>query len=406
MESFIFDSYSIVATKTVLTFTYQAGSDRFEEKLYLPKPLSDTVDTEIVSVLLFNLHLALGISYWKMKCIPKIEIKSGTLTADQAMFWNLVYTKGLGEFYYRNKIDFRNLVAFPSNGQAGVKPKDISFLKRDLVGIGGGKDSVVTWERLKKKGSLATGLVIETQKKYESIDELLKTGNIPVIRIRREMDACLIKQKNNAFYHNGHVPISMIYAWIGIFAALAYDYRAFVVSNEKSADEGNTYMYGVPINHQWSKSKEFEDAFVRYLHLYITPAISYYSPLREMTELQIVEEFLTYPRYRSVVSSCNRNFSVTNSLVDTRWCGNCPKCAFAFLLFAAYLPKKDAVELFGKNMLEDPSLSGLFRDLLGKGGLKPFECVGTFEESQAALKMIEEKGEFKIPGELQIINDK
>lgn len=400
MELFLFDSYFLDSTKTVLTFTYQSGDERFEEKLLLPKPIPDSVDVDLMKVLLFNLHLALGISYWKMKCFPKIEIKSGVLTRDQAKFWELVYTKGLGEFYYRNKIDFRNIISFPSSGVAKSNPKILTFLKRELVGIGGGKDSVVTWERLRKAQIPAMGLIIETQKKYETINELLKVGSIPSIRIRREIDTQLIEKKSNTLYHNGHIPISMIYAWIGVFIAVAYDYRAFVVSNEKSADEGSTEMYGMPINHQWSKSKEFEDAFVQYLHTTISPSISYYSPLRKMTELEIVNEFISCPQYRLVVSSCNRNFSMTNTLRGKRWCGVCPKCAFAFLLFAAYLTKEEVVEMFGKNMLEDLSLGGLFRNLIGRSGIKPFECVGTFKESNEALKMIIKKGEFKVSKEL------
>lgn len=402
MELFLFDSYSLDPTKTVISFVYKAGKDRFEERLFLPKPISDSFDGELLNALFFNLHLALGISYWKMKCFPRIEIASGTLSADQAQFWNLVYTKGLGEFYYRNNIDFRKRVSFPYAEIPLNVPKNISFLKRELVGIGGGKDSVVTWERLKKENISAMGLVIETQKKYDSINELLRVGDIPVIRVRREIDTKLIEEKNNPAYYNGHVPISMIYAWIGILTAMLYDYRAFVVSNEKSADEGNTEMFGTPINHQWSKSREFEDAFVQYVHTSISPDVSYYSLLRDLTELEIVKEFVSYPHYLPVVSSCNRNFSVTNKLSGTKWCGACPKCAFAFLLFAAYLPAEQVISLFGKNMLEDPELGSTFRDLTGRGGLKPFECVGTFKESQMAMKMIQKKGEFQVPKEIRI----
>jgi len=394
MESFIFDSFGLDATKTVLSFIYLVGAERFEEKIFLPKPITDSIEEGVLNSLLFNLHLALGISYWKMRCIPKIEINSGKLSLEQAKFWNTIYTKGLGEFYFRNNIDFRNLISFPSVEGVALHPIELTFLKRELVGIGGGKDSLVTWERLKNNNVSTIGLIIETQKKYESINELLAVGNITALRVRREMDTKLVEGKDNRVYRNGHVPISMIYAWIGVFIAIAYDYQAFVVSNEKSAEEGNTEMFGVSINHQWSKTKEFEELFSQYLHTTISPSISYYSPLRDMSELEIVKEFVSYPQYFPVVSSCNRNFSVTHALQGKRWCGECPKCAFAFLLFAAYLPKKEVIEIFGKNMLDDTALTGIFRDLVGMGGIKPFDCVGTFEESKEALRMIEEKGEF------------
>lgn len=400
MESFIFDSYDIDASKTVLSFLYFIGAERFEEKIYLPKPISSTVDKDVLKELLFNLHLALGVSYWKMRCYPVIEIKSGVLTKEQAQFWELIYTKGLGEFYYRNNIDFRTLISFHFGENATKKPKYISFQKRQLVGIGGGKDSVVTWERLKKDNVTAMGLIIETQKKFSMMDELLTVGSIPVIRIRREMDPKLVELKDDKTFYNGHVPISMIYAWLGLLSCVLYNYSVFVVSNEKSADEGNTEFFGMKINHQWSKSEEFEVALSYYINSYISSSLTYYSPLRQLTELEIVKEFISYPQYIPVVSSCNRNFSVTNPLRKKRWCGECPKCAFAFLLFAAYLPKGEVIRMFGKNMLEDPSFTGLFRDLVGRGGIKPFECVGTFEESREAMKMIREKGEFKVSSEL------
>jgi UDP-N-acetylmuramoylalanine--D-glutamate ligase len=43
------------------------------------------------------------------------------------------------------------------------------------------------------------------------------------------------------------------------------------------------------------------------------------------------------------------------------------------------------IEIFGKNLLADETLIPTYRDLLGFGDLKPFDCVGTFEESRAAL---------------------
>lgn len=402
MDSFIFDSYHIDASKTVLSFSYLIGSGRFEEKLYLPKPISSTVDKEVLHNLLFNLHIAIGISYWKMHCYPVIEIKSGQLTKEQALFWELVYTKGLGEFYYRNNIDFRTLVSFPFVTDAPVLSKKLTLQKRKLVGIGGGKDSVVTWERLKKDGIPAIGLIIETQKKYSMIDELLAVGSISVFRIRREMDEKLVRLKYDKTLYNGHVPISMIYAWIGLLGCLLFDYDTFIVSNEKSADEGNTEFFGMKINHQWSKSEEFEVALSYYVNSYISPSLTYYSPLRNLTELEIIKEFVSYPRYIPVVSSCNKNFSVTNPLKGKRWCGQCPKCAFAFLLFAAYLSKEEVIKMFTKNLFDDNTLTSTFKDLTGRGGLKPFECVGTFEESREAVKMIIKKGEFKVPEEITV----
>lgn len=73
-----------------------------------PRPLS--LEAEAA---LFALHLAGGTSYYKTCCPKEIEVQSGKLNADQAAFWNTVYERGLGEFFYQNQIDFRKLIQFP-----------------------------------------------------------------------------------------------------------------------------------------------------------------------------------------------------------------------------------------------------------------------------------------------------
>lgn len=394
MDSFVFDSYSIDETGKILLFRYAYGKNEFEERIVLPQQIENREDN-ILHGILFNLHLALGISYWKANCSKIIEINSGSLSRQQTIFWEIVYTKGLGEFYFRNKIDFRNLVHFPFADTSSFGPHEIKPTEKQLVGIGGGKDSVVVWEHLKLEKKEATGLLIKTQHTYQAVDELVEKMNIPVLTIERFIDTGFIADSKNQKY-NGHVPISMIYAWIGVLASYLYGYKAFVVANEKSADQGNTELFGMQVNHQWSKTKEFEDLFQQYLHANISPHLDYYSPIRHLTELEIVAECVKYPAYLPLITSCNRNFSITKRLHEKKWCGECPKCAFAFILFAAYLPKNQILSLFGKNMFEDQSLIGMFKDLQGRGGLKPFECVGTFEEVQEALKMIEARGEFDL----------
>jgi len=68
--------------------------------------------------------LILGISYWKAYCPKEIIIESNSLNKEQAEFWDTVYIKGLGEFFYKNKIDFRGLIKFPFNENAVSAPTD------------------------------------------------------------------------------------------------------------------------------------------------------------------------------------------------------------------------------------------------------------------------------------------
>lgn len=395
MHSFIFDSYNVDLTGRILFFRYSLDGYSFIERIELNEALPKDVDQHLIDALLFNLHLALGISYWKLLCPTHIEVRSGKLSKKQAAFWDTIYTEGLGEFYYRNSIDFRGRVSFPYSEQSSFAPSKLTVGKRELVGIGGGKDSTLTWEIMKKKKIEAMGLVVETQKKFGMVDNLAKIGDIPLIHISRTVDPQVTHLSKQPGFYRGHVPISMIYAWLGMVMCVAGGFKSFVASNEKSAEEGNIEYLGVQINHQWSKTMRFEKLFSAYVKQFISPDLKYYSPLRKLTELEIVGQFVKYPKYFPFVSSCNRNFSSTHPLVEKLWCGECAKCAFAFLLFAAHLPKEQVIQMFGKNMFQDGHLIGLFRDLEGQGGMKPFDCVGTFEEAREALFMINKKGEYR-----------
>ncbi|MFH0979416.1 MAG: hypothetical protein V1803_00485, partial [Candidatus Roizmanbacteria bacterium] len=111
-DDFIFDSYSVLSDKKEIHFHYKYKGLKFTEKIFLPETIPDSVNKDLLTKILESLHLMLGISYFKMHCSKKITIPY-SLTRKQANFWNTVYTKGLGEFFYRNKIDFRNLIDFP-----------------------------------------------------------------------------------------------------------------------------------------------------------------------------------------------------------------------------------------------------------------------------------------------------
>ena len=82
--------------------------------------------------------------------------------------------------------------------------------------------------------------------------------------MNRTMDPKLFVM-NQEGYYNGHVPISGIIAFVLVTAAYLYDYKYIVMSNEKSANEGNTVLEGIEINHQRSKSYQFEADFNAYI---------------------------------------------------------------------------------------------------------------------------------------------
>lgn len=398
MQSFIFDSYEAHLDKKEIIFRYIVALEekevRFTEKIILPQVPSSQIPPELLDSVLHSLHLMLGISYWKLYCPEKIFVNTKPLSKEQAQFWDTVYTKGLGEFFYKNQIDFRTLIAFPYR-EVAPKPL-ISFprQKRSLVGIGGGKDSIVAAELLKKQNKPFIPIIVETQRAHEISYQISSQLSQELMIIKREIDPQLFELNMGSQSRNGHIPISAIFAWIDILTALLYDYAYVIVGNEKSAEYGNTEYLGQTINHQWSKTMEFEELFQTYVRTFITTDITYFSLLRPLSEYAITALFTQYPKYFNMFTSCNRNFTIHKERSSTLWCGECPKCAFTFIMLATYLPKERVTQIFGQNLLNKQALLPLYKELLGYEGIKPFECVGTPEEVKLAFYKVHEKGEY------------
>ncbi|MEK7458307.1 MAG: hypothetical protein AAB612_02375, partial [Patescibacteria group bacterium] len=399
---FIFSSYKLEFPK--VTFTYKVEFDdgtheSYEEVLELPKlgHITPKFSTKTLEPFLQSLHLALGMSYWKQYCPPSIKLQAGyTLTHQQATFWNTLYTKGLGEFFYRNNIDYRNLVQFPVN-EVGLKPVSIATTNRLLVPVGGGKDSIVTIELLRNRQETFDTFALNP---HPLMREIVEIAEKRLIEVKRTLDSKIFDGSSSSAKttpYNGHVPVTSIYIFTALLVSAIYGYSAVAISAEHSANYGNVEYLGQEINHQWSKSEEFERLLQKYLEQNVSPNIRVYSLLRDLREFDIVEKFVQYPQYFHQFSSCNRNFALQGSknLAGKLWCGECPKCAFVFVLLGAFLPKATIVQIFGKNLFADEHLISLYRELLGLEAFKPFECVGTPEEMREAFAMIKKKSEFQ-----------
>src|SRR3989344_239600 len=358
----------------------------FKEVIVLPQiPKTGHLPEGILEKLLQSLHIILGISYYKLYCATRVKLPY-ILTEQEAEFWNVVYQKGLGEFFYRNKLDPNISPKFPFSKNKKDKIFRLNENKKIILGIGGGKDSLVSAELLKQGGFDATGFSVQTNKDYRIIDEVIQKIPLDELKIQRFLD-WQVHQKHQ---YAGHIPISAVYGFLGVFCSALFGYSYFVASNEHSSNFGNLKYKGLEINHQWSKSLEFEKLFQEYIKNYLSPDLSYFSLLRSFYEIRIVEIFSKYKKYFPHFSSCNRNFAIGHD-GRTLWCGECPKCVFIFTLLSAFLKKEELIGIFGKNLYQNKNLLPLFNDVLGFGKIKPFDCVGTFEESQSAIFLAKEK---------------
>src|SRR3989344_3479838 len=379
---FEFTGYDFQPAKKRAVFYYATrfadrSSLEFSETILLPKKLEmKGIPAGLTKKLLESLHIMLGISYHKFYFAPKIELPYA-LAEGEAHFWNEVYKKGLGEFMYRNKLDPGQLAKFEARStKSETNPKvsnfDIrisDFPSRSLVGIGGGKDSIVAAELLKIHGEKITAFVVEN-KPSELINSIIETIGIGSLKIQRQLD----QKVHEKHEYNGHIPISAVYAFLGVFACVLYRYNAFIVANEYSSNFGNLTYRGMEINHQWSKSFEFETLFQDYIKNSVTGDVFYFSLLRSFYEIRIVKLFSRQRKYFPYFSSCNKNFTLVGNKNNTLWCGQCAKCVFVFTLLSAFLEKKTLLSIFKKNLYQDQSLLPSFKDILGMGAAKPFDC--------------------------------
>jgi len=388
-------SYKISGKNLEIFFDFKIEpSISFQPKIIIkniPKNLLKS-DFNRFNNLIFHLGLMEIPSYWKATCSPEILIKAGSLNKEQIKWWKDLIMNGLGQFFYENKINFTqpNFIKFSSplihDNYARAELRR-SKENKVLVPFGGGKDSIVTLELLKKRGEKINCFSVNPS---GAALKVMKIAGIkkPII-IKREIDPFLLKL-NKKGYLNGHTPITAVLSFLSVFAALLFNYKNIAFSNEKSADEGNVKYLGKMINHQWSKSSEFEEKFRYYSKKYLVKEINYFSYLRKYTELEIAKIFAKYPKYFSVFSSCN---VVLVKKMKRRWCGNCPKCLFLYLILYPFLEKKQLLEIFAADIFENKKLLPLMRALIERGIAKPFECVGTKKENRMAFELSWKKAE-------------
>jgi len=271
---------------------------------------------------------------------------------------------------------------------------------RALVPFGGGIDSIVTVEQVRQQADVALFVVSRPGDRFDAIEQPAAVTGLPVVRAEREIDPQLLRSAELGFL-NGHVPVTGILSAIAVLAAVLADRDAVVMSNEWSASVPTLEHAGRPVNHQYSKSEEFEAAFRGVLaDQGSLPA--YFSWLRDRTELWVGERFAALGPYHASFRSCNKAFYAERARRFAHWCGQCDKCAFIDLILAPFLPAGALRQIFAVagEPLDDPALAARFRSLLGAGA-KPFECVGEVTECRAAVLLAARRDDRADTGLLQ-----
>jgi hypothetical protein len=420
---FGFESYSWKISKGNLkiSFDFKIEPNIFFKPRIIIKNVKESqikkLGEEILDNLVFNLGLIELLSYWKATCSPEILIKAGYLNKEQIEWWKNLIDRGMGQFFFENKIDFKKPNFLQITCQDG---RDLITNSHDrtnyetlrgrvnrrlmstgvLVPVGGGKDSIVTLEILKqvkfawghshtpsRRRGLPYSYACFSLNPTEAAKKIMRVAgcHIPII-VERKIDKKLLELNRKGFL-NGHTPFSAYLAFLSILVAVLFDFKYIAFSNERSSNKGNVKYLERVINHQYSKSFDFEKKFRKYCQNYLTPEVQYFSFLRPLYEIQIAKIFSRYPQYFNAFLSCNEAFKTYSGTKKPpgKWCGKCSKCLFVYAILYPFIDEKKLEGIFGQNLFEKKSLLPLMLELIGERRFKPFECVGTKKESFIAF---------------------
>lgn len=404
--SFTYENYSLTENNGEILIRYDfymENGAEFHPEIRIPTANLDIVnayDSECAERIIFSLGMVELVSYWKCACPPKVYVDCGYLDSFDIAWWKRLYFGGLGEFHYINGIcaDEESFMDIVCRYEHKDSPAfEYNNTGKNLITVGGGKDSAVTTDLLKEFRDDNIFFTVNDQE--ARTQTVLKAGYSEerIVKTYRTIDKKLL-ELNAKGYLNGHTPFSAIVAFLSLYCAYLTGAENIVLSNESSANESN--IKGSKVNHQYSKSFAFEEDFRKYTEKNIMNEINYFSMLRPFNELQIAKYFAKCSEFLPVFRSCNRGSK------KNIWCGKCAKCLFVFIMLSPFIEYSKLTEIFGNDMLNDEEMTEDFDGLVGLSGIKPFECVGTPDEIRLALCLLDRKIQGEKPLLLKRFNEK
>jgi hypothetical protein len=374
-----------------LEFAFAAGALRFRPAVEFTGLLPDEagrVATVTAQRMIRALAIIEAFSYWKALCSPVIEVALPGPDAAELDWWQAFWPGAMGEFFYRNQIDYTApgflVIRGPAgaDGPGGHAPDEAAPVGPPLVLFSGGKDSLALARVVAASSGTAPVdfFLYNPGERLRGLAGSLASGG-RLVEVRRAILPELLAL-NAAGHPNGHTPFSAYLAFAAMLAGYLRGSGPVMAGNSRSDDEPNVRSYlGRPVNHQWTKSYEFEAAARAYRDRWLPGAPGYSSPLRPLYEVQIIASLAgDVDAYLRTVS-CNQ-------ARGGGWCRACAKCAWVFLATAALFGHDLAIRKTGGDMFADPALSGVYQEMAGLTGVKPFECTGSEDEVRAAIQAV------------------
>jgi len=284
-----------------------------------------------------------------------------------------------------------DLLPYENNPPLAITPGPTEVLSF----CGGGKDSLVSLKILEEAGirydtyAYAHSVYGTAAHQHQLIENLIEHAkpekhihhwvyddfmDAPILELHQEygIEHLLAAETPSSIF--GVLPV-----------ALAHGHTQIVLAHERSADRGNLIWdkTGEDVNHQWGKSLEAEKLLNDYVQKHLLRNFHYFSLLKPLYDVVIFNFLPPYPEAVSQTHSCN---------IKKPWCAKCPKCAYVWVNYMAYLDTDLVNNIFNhQNLFDLPENQLAFRQMLGLEEHTPFECIGQIQEVQLAFALCHKK---------------
>jgi hypothetical protein len=373
-----------------LKFKFNYKNKIYQFKIFfrdIEKTKFEFLESSLLDYLFFHIGISLLPYLFCLDDLDEIVIKPYCLNEYSRNFISDFLVKGMAEFKYQNKLDLRKKIVISNFEESPVYEEADSegkMQERVLLLCGGGKDSVVAGKMIQDLGIDFSWLIINPNKHRMELAEKINQKIITTSFLTVDEQF----KKDRKF--DGHKPLNVYLGFVGVLISKLFDYKYICVGNEKSSNDPNLIVDSFSVNHQYSKSYEFEEKFFKYVKKEISSEVYYFSPLRGLCDLQLGKIFANFKDFYQTIISCNDNQK------ESSWCCVCAKCTFTFLIFYPFMSDGEIFEIFGKNLFDDKKNRDWIQEMC-QGEVKPFECIGTKDECRLALYLclIKEGGNLK-----------
>ncbi len=392
---------SIVRAPHLLSITYRFETYRFEVALWYDIDL-EAVEQRYSKQFMDNVYFHIAaFEINKLTSLQPNYIDFGQyapfVTESFWQLWQTVQQKVWSQWRYEHDLpDYKIALANPF-AESTMGKKDI--IKGDIEVLsffGGGKDSLVAARLLEKNNIPYSAFVYahsiygKTEKQHDIIDTLLNTLSPQKVHKQYVFDSFVdspilkFEKRINIQSLTAAETPSSIFACLPLM--LTEGYLHIALAHEHSANVGNVIWEktGEDVNHQWGKSFEAEQLLNGYIQANLLSNFSYFSLLQPINDV-LIFNFLRQDLDKVLFAhSCN---------IEKPWCKRCPKCAYVWLNYMAYLPVDLVNTIFDDvNLFDLDENKTAFQQMLGFGAHTPFECIGQVAESRLALYLCYQKG--------------